>query len=75
LKPEPEIQQSISQAQLEENGYSRLLIEKKNFHFNEEVWNPKIILFLMDITGNQKKYFSDITDILHREFTIKYPQD
>ena len=73
LKPEPEIQQSISQAQLEREQYSRLLIEK-HFHLNEEVLESQNNIIL-DGYWQSEKYFSDITDILHREFTIKYPQD
>lgn len=72
-KPELEMQQQTTQVEFEVEKYSAILAEKY-FHFDAEVLEARNNIIL-DGYWQSEKYFSDIPDILHREFTIKYPQD
>jgi len=49
-------------------------LKEKHFHFDPEVLRARDDLYL-DGFWQTEKYFSDIRDVLCREFTIKYPQD
>jgi hypothetical protein len=54
-------------------GYPNVLTEKY-FHFDPQILNaPNNVL--LDGYWQSEKYFSDITDILRREFVVKYQQD
>ena len=50
------------------------LITENYFHFNPEILNTQNNVFL-DGYWQSEKYFSDITDILRREFVVKYQQE
>jgi hypothetical protein len=52
---------------------SKLIIEKQ-FHFDPEILEAPNNVYL-DGYWQTEKYFTDISDILHREFIIKYQQD
>ena len=72
-KSKSKVQDFTSPVKLESEKYSSLLVEK-HFHFNEEFLDAKNNIIL-DGYWQSEKYFFDITDILRREFTIKYPQN
>lgn len=51
----------------------KILIEK-HFHFDPHILDS-LNNVLLDGYWQSEKYFSDIPDVLHREFVIKYQQD
>jgi hypothetical protein len=66
-------QKFMSKPELEEIKSDSYIIEKY-FHFNESLLElPDNIL--LDGYWQSEKYFADITDILRREFVVKYRQD
>lgn len=50
-----------------------LVLKEKQFHFDPHVLDAPYHVY-MEGFWQSEKYFSDVTDILRQEFTLKYPQ-